>query len=62
MEKMINEKKKKEIGEKAKEWEMKGQGCLAFPLPSALPISSCKSTHKGSFSQEVRIQRRDLTM
>jgi hypothetical protein len=35
--KELNEKKRCKVGE----WEMKGQGCLAFLLPPFVPISHC---------------------
>jgi len=41
--------RKNEIREKkVREWEMKGHGFLAFPLPLSFPISSCILNYKGS--------------
>jgi hypothetical protein len=47
----VKKKMKKEIkiGEKVGEWEMEGEGCLAFPLPPNLHIYSFNLILKGSF-------------
>lgn len=58
----MNEKRKKEIGKKkAGEWQMKGQRCLAFPLTPALPISSWRSNHQGSFGPRVEDTKKETS-